>query len=64
MNQNNISSETFKGYWERSKYLSFLEVVFPEMLPYFSENKLDFKGCLQRILKPISDQNLFSWNQS
>ena len=29
-----------------------------------NNNKLDFKGQPQRITKPISDQNLFSWFQS
>ena len=39
-------------------------LIYSCLFSYSSENKLDFTGHPQRIPKPISDQNLFSWFQS
>ena len=48
MNQNNISPEMAKEYWQSIEYLPFLDITFTEMKPSLTQEKrshYEHSGC-------------------
>lgn len=53
MNQNNISPEMAKEYWQSIEYLPFLDITFTEMKPSLTQEKrshYEHSGCKPKAI--------------